>query len=157
MILELFENINQPYETLTEDGCILYPEQCYYLCKISISSLIASLYALYKEYYELALIPFGVFLTSINYWIHPDYGWRRKLDIIYVSCSLTYQVTRAYRAENAYYYYALLGIGISSFPLGVLYRNNVRASTFLHSLVHIFGNISNIVLYSGSIPKLWNM
>ena len=30
MILELFENINQPYETLTEDGCILYPEQCYY-------------------------------------------------------------------------------------------------------------------------------
>jgi len=131
-----------------------YSNMIYY---VSYLSLVSACYAYYKGHYDLVLVPGGVFLTSINYWKHPDYGWRRKLDIIYVSCSLTYQVTRAYRAENAYYYYALLGIGISSFPLGVLYRNNVRASTFLHSLVHIFGNISNIVLYSGSIPKLWNM
>ena len=30
MLLEVFEDINKPYEKLTEDGCILYPEQCHF-------------------------------------------------------------------------------------------------------------------------------
>jgi hypothetical protein len=61
MLPELFENMNQPYENLTDDGCILYPEQCHFLCKISIVSLLASLYALYQDYYELAIIPLVYF------------------------------------------------------------------------------------------------
>ncbi len=31
MVKELFENFNKPYESLTHDGCILYPEQCTFL------------------------------------------------------------------------------------------------------------------------------
>ena len=77
-------------ESLTEDGCILYPDQCFFLCKISFLSLIAAFYAIYKDYYELALIPFGVFLTSIIYWYKPTNCWRQTLDVTYVKFALFY-------------------------------------------------------------------
>ena len=118
MIEELFENINQPYKTLTEDGCILYPEQCYFLCKISILSLLASLYALYKEYYELALIPFGVFLTSLIYWHKPiPNSWRHTLDVTYVKFALFYNSIRAYNSEYYIIYYITIIISLCFYPL----------------------------------------
>lgn len=157
MILELFENINQPYETLTEDGCILYPEQCYYLCKISISSLIASLYALYKEYYELALIPFGVFLTSIIYWYKPiPNTWRHKLDVTYVKFALFYNSIRAYNSEYYIIYYITIIISLCFYPLGIyLYNKKMYwESIYSHSMVHIIANISNFILYTGYVIPL---
>jgi len=61
--------------------------------------LISCIYAIYKNHYDLALVPGGVFLTSINYWRCPDYSWRRYLDMIYVKLALIYQIYRAYNAE----------------------------------------------------------
>jgi hypothetical protein len=62
-----------------------------HFCKISIISLIASFYAVYKKHYELALIPFGVFLTSIIYWYNPTTNsWRQTLDVTFVKFALFY-------------------------------------------------------------------
>ena len=154
MLAELFEDINKPYENLTEDGCILYPEQCHFLCKISISSLITSLYALYKDYYELAVIHFGVFLTSILYWYKPiPTSWRKTLDVTYVKFALFYTIIRAYNSEYYILYYITISISLCFYPLGIyLYNKKLYwESTYAHSMLHIIANISNFILYSGYI------
>ena len=154
MLTDIIENINKPYEELTEDGCILYPEQCTFLCKISIVSLIASLYAVYKEHYELALIPFGVFLTSIIYWYNPTPDtWRKTLDVTYVKFALFYNIIRAYNSEYYTLYYITIIISLCFYPLGIyLYNKKMYwESTYAHSMVHIISNISNIILYTGAI------
>ena len=157
MLPELFENINKPYENVTEDGCILYPEQCHFLCKISIISLIASLYAIYKEYYELAVIPFGVFLTSIIYWYNPiTDSWRKTLDITYVQFALFYNIIRAYKSEYYILYYITISISLCFYPLGIyLYHKKMYwESTYAHSMIHIIANISNFILYTGYVIPL---
>jgi hypothetical protein len=125
-----------------------------YLFYLSWLSLGSSFYAMYKSYFGLAFVPGGVFITSINYWRNPDYSWRRYVDIVYVHLSMMYQVYRAYNSQYARWYYLTLCIGCSFYPLAVYYhKKNQWLSTFLHGCIHIFGNISNFILYSGYIPK----
>ena len=159
MASEIFENIiltpTSPYESenLTEDGCILYPDQCSFICKISILSLIASIYAVYKEKYDLALVVFGVFLTSLIYWHKPTNCWRKTLDIIYVKFALFYHMIIAYNSEYYTLYYITIFISLCFYPLGIyLYNNKMYwESTYAHSMVHIIANISNIILYTGYV------
>jgi hypothetical protein len=153
MLTEILEHFTTPANNLTEDGCILYPDQCLFLCKISILSLMSSLYAVYKEQYELAFIPFGVFLTSLMYWHKPTNCWRKTLDITYVKIALIYNMIRAYNSEYYIYYYITAFISLCFYPLGIyLYNKKLYwESTYVHSMVHIIANISNIILYSGYV------
>ena len=127
-----------------------------FLCKISFLSLIAAFYAIYKDYYELALIPFGVFLTSIIYWYKPTNCWRKTLDITYVKFALVYNIIRAYNSEYYILYYITVFISLCFYPLGIyLYNKQLYwESTYAHSMVHIIANISNIILYTGSVLPL---
>jgi hypothetical protein len=133
--------------------CILYPEQYKIIYNISFLSIGSSLYAVYNGYYGLAICPGGVFLTSINYWIYPDYSWRRYIDIAYVILALSYQTYRAYGSQYMMQYYTLMFLAISFFQLGIYYykKNMLWHSTYAHCGLHIFSNIANIVLYSGRI------
>ena len=143
---------------LTEDGCILYPDQCKFLCYISSFSLISAIYAFYKEKYDLGLVVFGVFLTSIIYWCKPINCWRKNLDVFYVKFALIYHTVRAYNSEYFLLYYTILAISICFYPLGIyLYNKKLFwESTYAHSMVHIISNISNLILYSGTIVPLTN-
>ena len=156
MITDIFEIINKPYDDLTDDGCILYPEQCSFICKVSIVSIISSLYAIYKEYYELALIPFFAFLTSISYWYKPTNCWRKTLDVTYIKFSLVYTIIRAYNSEYYILYYITIIISLCVYSLGIyLYNKKLYwESTYAHSMVHILANISNIILYTGYVIPL---
>ncbi len=140
-------------EKLTEDGCILYPEKYSFLCKVSFLSLFLSIYAIYKEHYDLAVVVSGVFLTSINYWYKPTACWRQKLDVTYVKFALFYHIIRAYNSEYYLFYYITLIISMCFYPLGIyLYNKKLYwESTYAHSMVHIISNISNIILYTGAI------
>ena len=151
---KLFNNNNKilPDKDGLYNGLVLPPNQYWFLWKISWFSLGSASFAIYRGYYDLALVPLGVWLTSINYWRYPDYSWRRYLDIGYVHCSLIYQLTRAYNAEYWIPYFIILSIGIICFPISIYFhKKNSWLSTILHGMVHIFGNISNIILYSGKI------
>lgn len=141
---------------LPDTDCILYPEQCTFLCKISFLSLVSSLYAIYKEKYDLAIVVFGVCLTSLIYWYKPTLCWRQTLDIIYVKFALFYHILRAYNSDYYIIYYITLCISLCFYPLGIyLYNKKLYwESTYAHSMVHIIANISNIILYSGSIVPL---
>lgn len=43
---------------------------------------------------------------------------------------------------------------VASFPVGVAFHGieAVWASTLCHGMVHILGNVGNVVLYAGSVP-----
>ncbi len=138
------------------NGCILYPKQYSYIYKTSFLFLISSLYAMYRGYYDLALLAGCVFLTSINYWRKPDYSWRRYLDIFIVLIVFTYLHIRAYKAEYMYAYYILITIGVffHFFSIYLFKINQWWYSVYSHCLLHIFANLSSFFLYSGYIAPL---
>ena len=141
------------------DDCILYPEQYSFIWKASFFSLFSCIYAFYNNHYDLALVPGGVFLTSINYWYKPDYSWRRYVDIGYVHAALTYQLFRAYNAEYSKMYYFTLSLAMCCYLLGMYYYNKKQYwhSTYAHSMLHLIANISNVILYSGHIEPINNI
>ena len=124
---------------------------------VSWLSLGSSIYALYNGHYDIAFVPGGIFLTSINYWRYPDYSWRRYIDIYYVYTGFTYQLIRAYRAEYATTYYSTLLIALVCYPTGMYYhhKQNYWYSAYMHCLLHIIANISNLILYSGRIEPVY--
>ena len=134
-----------------KEGLILPKSQYTYLYRISNLALFSGVYALHRQYYDLACVPFSVWLTSINYWRKPDYSWRRYLDMAVVHLVLSYQIYLAYSLEHKALYYSLVSLSCVCFPISFYYYKKKRywESTILHSLVHIFGNISNIFLYYG--------
>jgi hypothetical protein len=147
--------IHQPSLSLGKES-VLYPDQCAFLWKISWLSLISSIYAIVNGHYDMAIVPGGVFITSINYWRDPVYSsWRRKVDINYIAIALTYQSVRAYTAEYARIYYWTMLLGIAFYPLSYhyYYKQLYWKSTYCHSMVHIIANIANIILYSGYIME----
>jgi hypothetical protein len=150
-------------DTSLEKDCIM--KRKYYSCiyRVSFLSFLSSIYAIYCDCYDLAIVPGGVFLTSVNYWRRPTYGWRRNLDMGYVASALIYQNYHAYHAYHAYYYmmnldqsFALLYLALMLFSIGCypvsvyLYKKkDIWGSTYVHCLLHVVANIANVVLYNG--------
>jgi hypothetical protein len=134
--------------------CVLLPQQYNLIWRVSFFSLGSSMYAMHHGHYAIALSTCGVFLTSINYWYKPDYSWRRYFDMAYVKCAVLYQFYRAYYSQNVTYFYLLSALGIYFYILGINYhkKNLLWHSTYAHCMLHIVGNIANIILYSGYIP-----
>jgi hypothetical protein len=133
--------------------CILFPEQYKIIYYISFLSIGSSMYAIYNGYYYLSFCPGGVFLTSINYWIYPDFSWRRYLDMTYVKLALIYQLYKAYGSQYMIHYYLLMFVAVSMYPLGIYYyqKKLFWHSTYVHCILHIISNIANVILYSGRI------
>lgn len=152
------------YDTAVDEdglynGLVLPPTQHMYIFSLSFLSLISGIYAISRGYYDVAAVPLGVLLTSINYWRHPLFNSKRRyIDMIYVHIAMFYQIFRAYYAENVVSYYIILFASVCFFPLSWHYHEKKETwkGTFLHGMVHILGNVSNIVLYSGSICSMSN-
>lgn len=100
-----------------------------------------------------------VFSTSILYWRFPVDGWRRKLDMICANGSLLYQTL--YKAPQIEWIPACLYYSMVIFVVifyrnarfyGRVYHDYDMASRY-HMLVHIFGNMGNLVLYQALHSK----
>jgi hypothetical protein len=143
----LFTHLNNN----NSDEFVIPLEHGYYMCIISSLSLLSGIYAVKKKLYNLAMVPIGVWLTSINYWHFPIYSWRRNLDITYVTVALTYQVCKSYSSKNIKQYCLITGLGISFYPFSwYLHKKNyLWSSTIAHSMIHILGSLANVILYTG--------
>ena len=130
-------------------SCCVSPYQARYLWTTSWLSLFSALYALRKAHYDLAPVPACIWITSIIYWWHPDYSWRRYLDMSAVIVGLIYQLIRARYAEHAILYYSVTALSLVFYPLGIIAANKryMWLSVILHSMLHFGGNVANIVLY----------
>ena len=136
----------------------LKPSQYNIIWNLAWLSLSSSVYATYKGHYNLAFIPGGVFLTSINYWRNPEVrSWRRYLDIGYVNTALLYQLYKVYihNAQYAKEYYFFTGISIICYPIGLYYykKKQYWKHIIFHGGLHIFANIANFILYTGYISN----
>lgn len=131
--------------------CILEPKQYNILYGSSWISLFTCLFGLYNQLYMDACIPFVVFLTSINYWRHPDYSWRRYLDMAVVNSSLIYQSYYSHKSkyQGYYFFYTLIAITCYKISINYYHKNDYWKSTYFHCLLHIFANISLIYLFAG--------
>ena len=112
----------------------------------SWSSMISSIHAYYKGYYDFHFLDGFVWLTSINYWRKPQNGIWRNLDIISVYYALGYHLYHARNAENAVLFYSIM-----IYPLSIYYINNKTISTYLHGGLHIGANVALNILYSGKV------
>ena len=137
------------------DGYIVPLDQAKFLFYISFLCIPSFAYALYRRHYDMAIVPFGVWLTSMNYWRCPKFSWRRNLDIAYVFLSMFYQIFRAYSAENGKLFYLLLIFGSINYPISWRLQSRCSwLSLLFHLFIHLVGNISNIILYSGYIKPI---
>lgn len=140
---------------------ILDKEKSRYIYNTSYLLLISTFYAIYRNHYIIATSPGIVFLTSIHYWKHPDYSYRRYLDMVLVKLSLAYHCYVSYTAEYGTRYYIIISIAITFYQIGNYYhsKKDYWKSTYCHMLLHILANVANIALYSGyltppSTPKI---
>jgi hypothetical protein len=131
---------------------MILPEECAYtIWCVSWLSFVSGTFAVFRGYADLSIVPYSVWLTSMNYWRAPDYSWRRYVDIACVQCALWYQVYRAFGAEYQIEYYSITLLGLLFGYLGFLYRNDDWTTTIFHAILHVTANIGNMVLYSGRI------
>jgi hypothetical protein len=102
-----------------------------------------------KGLYILSLVPGSVGISSIIYWIYPDYSWRRYFDMAIVQIGLWFQIIYALQYDHCIYYYLIKALSILSFGIGIEYykQGDYKLSTFFHCALHVVANIANIYLY----------
>jgi len=124
------------------------PEHDIVLWHTSWFSLISAIFAGLVGKYDFALIVFGVFLTSINYWRDSHVVWTKLLDMTMVGISLTYHLVYAYGSPIGNYYFIITGIGMLCYPISIWFheQNMFWASALAHSGIHTLGNIAVIIL-----------
>ena len=118
-----------------------------YLILVSIYS------AWYNNLLSCLALSILVFTTSVLYWSNPINSWRRNLDITCVSIALIYQVFYlSWWLEMRSRLVYLTNVIFVLFCYGMArYHGRVKleydmASRY-HMGVHLFANISNLVLY----------
>uniref|UniRef100_A0A6C0I7B0 Uncharacterized protein n=1 Tax=viral metagenome TaxID=1070528 RepID=A0A6C0I7B0_9ZZZZ len=151
--------INEESEEQKEEVCIYEPCQYNYLWYTSWLFLTSTFYSIYQAKYAFAIWPGGIFITSLNYWKKPRYNtWERTLDVGYVYSSIAYNFFRGVGCQNSYKFYLYFWIAFVCYLLSNYNHRQKRLyiSALLHSMVHLFGNISTIYLYSGEIHDAWD-
>ena len=131
------------------NGLIFPKPHSNYLFWTSCLSICSCLYGIHKKQYKLAMYPLSIFITSVNYWRHPENNWRRSVDQIVVRGSLITHTMRAVGLSNFDSYLLTMGLSAACYPLSYFYQDKyLPMSVFLHSLIHIGANIANVILYS---------
>jgi hypothetical protein len=138
-------------------GYILPKEHSSFLWNLAWLSFISGVYAIIKGHYSLAPVPFGVWLTSLLYWRNPEpQSLLRYTDIMYVFTALSYQMWRSIGAQYANMYWIVMAITVSFYPAGVFINSTSSwLGTFCQGVVHIGGNIGNMILYSGNVKEIF--
>lgn len=130
---------------------VLPPQYSQRILAVSYIMLISAATAAVYELYWCCLCALSVFTTSQVYWRHPIKGIRRLLDMAVSALSLFYHMFLAWtrvdsRLWRAAYFLAVF-CGVSCY-LVARQTKSKDASSALHCALHVFGNISNVILYS---------
>ena len=129
------------------------PEYAYMILQLAPLCFMSSCYALYAGHtLDIAAVPLSVGCSTLLYWYHPTYSWRRTVDMAVVTTTVIYQSYRAANSENANAYFPVMSMAILSYLAGVHYdKKDKYVSMCFHAGVHIFANIALTIVYSGKI------
>jgi hypothetical protein len=134
-----------------EDLLIVPQDHGYYMCIMSSLYLLSGIYALKGGNYGFAIGPLGVWFNSVNFWRNPTYGLRRNIDICWCLFALTVALQYSYISTHGLTWRYMMAWSSLSYPLGwFLYiYEYFWLATIVHSMLHVFPNLANVILYSG--------
>ncbi|KAJ1490922.1 hypothetical protein T484DRAFT_1934257 [Baffinella frigidus] len=162
-------------EEREDDGLALPSLHSKWLYRCSHLCVLTALLAASLGKWDLFMIPFGAGITSINYWRRPDYGWRRYVDIVCIQLCVYWNLVRAVDVSEPArtLFFVTEAAAILSFAPAMYYcrrpadgnwtrflqhehadARSLCLSTFWHSLVHVLGNLANVILYLSDVPAL---
>jgi hypothetical protein len=133
---------------------ILPLEHAWFLWYSSLSCLLTIGGSIITGHYDVTVVSSSVLSTSLLYWSYPTYGFRRTLDMTVVQAGVWYMIWQAYGTPYALLYYGCIGLCMASYAGSLLLfrRGYIWPSTYLHSYVHIGGNIANAVYMMSVTP-----
>lgn len=129
-----------------------YSRRILHVCWLQVLVTIPT--ALLYGRHDLAAATCAVFATSMNYWRHPLYdSWRRCIDMGTVAIALGYHVWCAASSSRWFLFYALWGVAtllyLRARSIG---KADPDQSSKSHAWLHVFANLGNSVMYSGTAP-----
>jgi hypothetical protein len=124
------------------------------LVKTSFLCVPSIICALSHGLYDAAALVSTVLTTSILYWTNPTRGFRRKLDITAVWVTALYQMgVMAPQSSNGLLYIITVCVGVTCY---VISNTIGDPDGHVHALVHVWGNVGNLILYIGlHNPNPW--
>ena len=147
-ILDLMVEKREDANVLVEnvEKYVVPLEQGYYMCIISVLNLLSGIYSFKKSAIDFATIYLSGFITSINYWRKPTYGFRRNVDMSFVAMAFMYLLFKCIMINKFKSYFITSGIVSFLFSFSrICYNNNyIWTSTIIHSLIHVAVNMHNI-------------
>ena len=116
--------------------------------KVTFLCLLSTLVAVWRGLYYCAIIPFAIFLTSVNYWKNPKYGIRRKIDIFVSGIGLIYNLYESSKSKYRILYIITCMGGLICYLIARKMPNPQKSVSW-HIRLHIMANVGNIILYMG--------
>ena len=93
-------------------------------------------------------IAFCVWASSLNYWRHPTYSWRRDIDRILVTGGIAYHLHKVRHTNFANTYYGFVVAGSLTYLFSIYsHKKSSWISTFAHILAHSIANVANCSMY----------
>ena len=123
---------------------------------LSWLSLFSSLYGYSRGHYFYACVPTCVWFTSFMYWSRNDYSLWRYIDIVVVQLCLWFQIYYSQWFNTMIYFNVCMLFSVGFFCIALVSKYNWNKDHFsfiCHCLVHIFANIGNVILYTGTNIK----
>lgn len=128
----------------------------------SLFFLVPSFYAFYNELYFLATVSAMTSIISVNYWIHPVPGFRRKLDMFFANLSFCiYYMIGVFYIHNCILLHMLYP-GIVVMVLLYIWSVYLHASRIcntwinFHFFFHVMVTFCKLLVIYGTVEKIVN-
>jgi hypothetical protein len=115
----------------------------------SFSMLISTLFAIYMNDIYITIYFFLLFLSSINYWRKPEYGFRRNIDLLLVKVGVIILLSQICLLKNEFCRHVYISLAFCSVIFYIIehilvYMINVKWIVF-HMAIHLY--ISSAALF----------
>ncbi len=167
--MNYFKNIisyNNNQIKIKDDHKILDKHHSDIILTMSFLFGLNSLYGLYNYIYHnmqfinVLLTNTLLFLSSVNYWRNPVYGFRRNLDMCISGLNFFYNAWSVSHCHYSWICFCSMKIIVIGYGISWFYHNKNRRDlgVFWHCIVHLAGNIGNGVILGGivSVPLLYD-
>ena len=128
-------------------------DQANILFVLSFLILFTAIYAFSKKSYDVFVFCVLVFLTSINHWRDPQFGFRRNVDMFVVNLGFIYLFLRAIilGIDSILFWtcFALVAICFAA-TWHLYHQGHIWMSTLVHCVLHFCGNYT-VILYCGFV------
>ena len=124
-------------------------EQANLLFYLSWLSFVTGATGLYYGKPILGLLVWIGSIFAINYWKNPVYGWRRKIDMLWVQMLIYLHIYYVWNSQVRLTYFLIQLNGVCFYCISWYYhkRNYLWAATLCHAVVNLSANGSLLVFY----------